>query len=221
MRLPQRRCVGADANPQGNASNMTDDWNDYADGWDDNSDVRRYASRAFTTLDEHLDICGENWRSKRVLDFGCGTGLLAEKIAPYVAEVVAVDTSENMIAVLQAKNLRNVRAVHGDILTGDVPEVENGFSDFDLICASSVCAFLPDYSGAVAVLAGLLNKGGHFVQWDWQASDDDGFGLTLKQMKAALEAARFGSIRVERAFELKSDAGTMPVLIGAGIRNAE
>ncbi len=200
---------------------MTDDWNDYADGWDDNDDVRRYASRAFTTLDEHLDIRGKYWRSKRVLDFGCGTGLLAEKIAPFVEEVVAVDTSENMIAVLQEKQLHNVRAVHGDILAGDVSGLENGFSDFDLICASSVCAFLPDYSGAVAVLAGLLNKGGHFVQWDWHASDDDGFGLTPNQMKAALEAATLGSIRVEQIFEFKSEEQVMPVLIGAGVRNTE
>ncbi len=200
---------------------MTDDWNDYADGWDDNSDVRRYASRAFTTLDEHLDIRGKNWRSKRVLDFGCGTGLLAERIAPHVEEVVAVDTSENMIAVLQAKNLPNVRAVHGDMLAGNVQDLETGVPGFDLICASSVCAFLPDYNGAVAVLAGLLNKGGHFVQWDWQASDDDGFGLTLQQMKTALEATRLGSIRVERIFEFKSDEKVMPVLIGAGVRNTE
>ncbi|WP_170574789.1 class I SAM-dependent DNA methyltransferase [Ruegeria atlantica] len=198
---------------------MTDDWNDYADGWDDNSDVRYYASRAFASLDEHLNLCGKNWRSKRVLDFGCGTGLLAEKVAPHVKEVVAVDTSEKMIAVLKAKNLPNVRAVHGDMLAGNVQEVEIGFSGFDLICASSVCAFLPDYSGAVAVLAGLLNKGGHFVQWDWQASDEGGFGLTLHQMKAALEAAPLGSIRVERIFEFNSDEQVMPVLIGAGVRN--
>ncbi|WP_299664626.1 methyltransferase domain-containing protein [uncultured Ruegeria sp.] len=200
---------------------MTDDWNDYADGWDDNSDVRYYASCAFASLDEHLDISGKNWRSKRVLDFGCGTGLLAEKIAPHVEEVVAVDTSENMIAVLQAKNLPNVRAVHGDMLAGNVQEVETGFSGFDLICASSVCAFLPDYTGAVAQLAGLLNKGGHFVQWDWQTPGDDGFGLTSHQMKTALEAARLGSIRVEQVFEINSDAQTMPVLMGAGIRSTE
>ncbi|WP_299951705.1 methyltransferase domain-containing protein [uncultured Ruegeria sp.] len=200
---------------------MTDDWNYYADGWDDNSDVRYYAGCAFASLDAHLDLCGKNWKSKRVLDFGCGTGLLAERIAPHVAEVVAVDTSENMIAVLNAKNLPNVRAVHGDILARDVREVETGFSGFDLICASSVCAFLPDYSGAVAVLAGLLNKGGQFVQWDWQASDDDGFGLTIHQMKTALDAARLGSIRVEQVFEINSDAQTMPVLMGAGIRSTE
>ena len=200
---------------------MTDDWNDHADSWEDNSDVRRYASRAFASLDAHLDLCGENWQSKRVLDFGCGTGLLAEKIAPHVEEVVAVDTSEKMIAVLKAKKLRNVRAIHGNILTGDVPELENAFSGFDLICASSVCAFLPNYSGAVAVLAGLLSRGGQFVQWDWQRSGDDGFGLTEHQIRNALKAARLGSIRVERVFEFKSDEQTMPVLIGAGIRNTE
>ena len=57
---------------------MTDDWNDYADGWDDNSDVRRYANRAFASLDDHLNLRGKDWRSKRVLDFGCGFGFDAD-----------------------------------------------------------------------------------------------------------------------------------------------
>ena len=200
---------------------MTDDWNDYADGWDDNSDVRLYATQAFAALDARVDMRGKNWQSSRVLDFGCGTGLLTEKIAPHVMEVVAVDTSDKMIAVLNEKNLRNVRAVHGDVLTGDIRDKGDWFSNFDLICASSVCGFLPDYGGAVTELADLLRKGGLFVQWDWQSSGSDGFGLTKHQIKEALTAAHLSSIRVEQVFEIETDAQTMPVLMGAGVRHTD
>ncbi|WP_264210651.1 class I SAM-dependent DNA methyltransferase [Leisingera thetidis] len=200
---------------------MSDDWNDYADGWDGNSDVRHYANRAFAALDEDAGISGGGWQARRVLDFGCGTGLLSEKLAPHVKEVVAVDTSERMIAVLQDKALPNVRALHADILDGSAGGAGTGLSGFDLICASSVCSFLPDYGGAVAVLAGLLNRGGMFVQWDWLASGEDASGLTLQRVRDALGAAGLGSVRVEQAFEMGSGGQVMPVLTGVGFRAAE
>ena len=177
---------------------MTDNWNDHAAGWDHNGDVKLYAVKAFATLDAHVGIRGADWRSKRVLDFGCGTGLLTEKIAPYVKEVIAIDTSDKMIAVLKDKYLGNVRAIHADILVGDVPIAADWLADFDLICASSVCGFLPDYIGAVTTLTGLLKKGGQFVQWDWQASSDEDFGLTEPQVREdslPLALAQCGSNR--------------------------
>ncbi|MFY0310511.1 class I SAM-dependent DNA methyltransferase [Leisingera sp. D0M16] len=199
---------------------MSDGWNDYADGWDGNSDVRDYAARAFTALDDYAGITGGGWQDKRVLDFGCGTGLLSEKLAPHVQEVVAVDTSDRMIAVLQDKALPNVRALHADILDGSAAKAGDGLTGFDLICASSVCGFLPDYPGAVAALAGLLNSGGMFVQWDWLAADEGGSGLTLSQVREALRTAGLGSIRAEPAFEMDAGGQAMPVLMGAGIRAA-
>jgi predicted TPR repeat methyltransferase len=197
---------------------MTDDWNDCAAGWNDNNGVKLYATKAFSVLDAHVGIRGAGWQSKTVRDFGCGTGLLTEKIAPYVKEVIAVDTSDKMIAILKNKNLRNVRAVHTNILAGDVPNAEDWSGNFDLICASSVCGFLPDYKGAVMALSGFLKKGGQFVQWDWQVSSDDDFGLTERQVREALIAARLNSIRIEQVFQLEADGKAMPVLFGAGKR---
>ncbi len=89
---------------------MTESWNDHAECWGDNADVNLYADRAFTSLVAQIDIVNANRKSKRVLDFGCGTGLLAERVAPYVHELVAVDTSEKMIAVLKSKDIRKVAA---------------------------------------------------------------------------------------------------------------
>lgn len=197
---------------------MSDDWDDYADGWDGNSDVRHYATRAFAALDGLAGITGGGWQDKRVLDFGCGTGLLSEKLAPHVREVAAVDTSERMIAVLEEKALPNVRALCTDVLDSGAREAAGGLAGFDLICASSVCSFLPDYSGAAAVLAGLLNRGGMFVQWDWLASGEGASGLTLQQVRDALGDAGLGSIRAEQAFEMGSGGQGMPVLMGSGIR---
>jgi len=195
---------------------MTDSWNEHADGWDDNAAVQLYASRAFASLDARIDFGRAGWKSRRVLDFGCGTGLLAEKIAPHVHEVMAVDTSEQMVAVLQGKGIRNVTAVHGDILDNDFAADERRYSDFDLICASSVCSFLPDYQNAVTALARLLRPAGHFVQWDWLASDGDGFGLSEVQIRDALGRAQLHNIQVEPAFEIEADGQTLPVLVGFG-----
>ncbi len=147
---------------------MTDTWDDHADGWDDKAAVKLYADHSFASLVAKTDLCNAGWSSKRVLDFGCGTGILAQKIAPHVDELVADDTSEAMIAVLRNKNIRNVIAVHGDILATDYQSEADLDSKFDLIYASSVCGFLPDYSNAVQALARLLKLGGYFIQWGWR-----------------------------------------------------
>jgi len=196
---------------------MTDTWNEHADGWDNNPDVKFYANQAFASLVAITDICGPGWASKRVLDFGCGTGLLAQKVARYVGELIAVDTSEKMIAVLENKHISNVIAVHGDILATDHRCEVDFQSGVDLIYASSVCGFLPDYEGAMLALARLLRPGGRFIQWDWRASDGDDFGLSENRIRNALQTAKFGSIRVEQAFSIETDEQTLPVLIGAGV----
>tara|TARA_R110002020_G_scaffold87061_1_gene214887 strand:+ start:2209 stop:2802 length:594 start_codon:yes stop_codon:yes gene_type:complete len=197
---------------------MSDDWDKHAATWDANADARFYAEQAFASLNALIKLRDTSWKSKRVLDFGCGTGLLAEKIAPYVKELVAIDTSQRMIAALTKKNIGNVTAIHADFLDSDYQHEGNRFSDFDLVYAASVCSFLPSYEHAVAVLTRALKQGGHFVQWDWQASAEDGFGLTETQFGDALKRARLGSIRVEPAFAIQADGQTMPVLIGSGVR---
>jgi SAM-dependent methyltransferase len=194
---------------------MAEDWNDYADGWDDSSDVRLYADRAFASLVSTVDIRAPVWKSKRVLDFGCGTGLLAEKVAPYVGDLIAVDTSDKMIAVLERKKLDRVTALCGDILD-DALRARIGPSGFDLIYASSVCGFLPDYEKTVVSLARLLKPGGRFVQWDWLASGDDGTGLTMGRIERALGKAGLQSVQAGRAFSMAANGTDLPVLIGVG-----
>ncbi len=47
-------------------------WDDEADTWDDNPAVQTYSRAAFRSL---IGLEGLTLEGKRVLDFGCGTGL--------------------------------------------------------------------------------------------------------------------------------------------------
>jgi Predicted methyltransferase (contains TPR repeat) len=45
----------------------------------------------------------------KVLDFGCGTGLLSFFLQPYVGEITGIDTSKGMIEVFD-KKLKKIKS---------------------------------------------------------------------------------------------------------------
>ena len=122
----------------------TDMWDSEAAGWDANPAVVTYAGGAWTSLRAAVSLAAD----MRVLDFGCGTGLLTERIVPHVGEVVAVDASQAMIDVLAAKALPNVRAAARRWTPETIARDELAGEPFDLVVCSSVCAFLEDYPEA-------------------------------------------------------------------------
>ncbi len=189
---------------------MSDGWDEYADGWDSNSDVIEYSNKAFESLCEFI-----NPEGLKVLDFGCGTGQLTEKIARVATSVVAIDSSAKMIEVLENKNIHNVNPLACEIsskLINENPIFEGGF---DLIVASSVCAFVADYEKTLSDLKCALKEGGIFVQWDWKRGNkDDDFGFTNEIIEKAYLNVGLSPVRVAEAFSITSDSGTMQVLMG-------
>ena len=193
---------------------MLRDWNERAKNWDQDERVRYYADQAFRVLNEHVNLFDGAWKKKRVLDFGCGTGILTEKLTPQVGEIIAVDASPDMIDVLLKKELANVSAICANIDDDSVRASAAWFSEFDLIVASSVCNFLPDYEQTVGYLAQELNPDGKFAQWDWLSSDDDDYGMTIERISNAFRGANLQSVNVGIAFEIEFDEETLPVLFG-------
>ena len=194
-------------------TNGTDPLDEYADGWDDDPAARTYAAAAFDSLVATLGRFDLTLDGMAVCDFGCGTGLLTERIADTVASVDAVDTSTAMLAQVTAKAEANGWT---DVLT--TTTIPAGPATHDLVACSSVLAFVDDHAATTRELVGLLRPGGVFVQWDWELdpAEDEPHGLTRDAIRAALESAGLVDITVDTAFEVPFETMTMRPLIGFG-----
>mgnify|MGYP003633352184 FL=1 len=191
---------------------MSNKWDEYAENWDVDPTVEEYAKNAFSALLQNININGLT-----VLDFGCGTGALTQLMSPTAKSIVAIDPSSEMIKHLDKKALNNVSSISDYLskeLVQNLPEFK---SKFDVIVASSVCGFLPDYEATLSLLKSLLKDGGVFVQWDWLSNDDSSeMGLSVKRVKQAFVANDFVNTKVKRAFIMSSSEGSMPVLMAIG-----
>ncbi len=91
---------------------------------------------------------------ERVLDLGCGDGVLSEAIAACGAAVVGVDASEDMVAASRARGL-DARLMAGEALTFE--------DEFDAVFSNAALHWMADLDGVVAGVARALRPGGRFV----------------------------------------------------------
>ena len=179
---------------------VTAQWNAMAGEWDDMASG--YANGFYkllwqtTGLVERNDSIDGNHQPARigtVLDFDCGTGILADKLRLVSKKVVALDASPAMIAILQEKiksmEWENVDAAvavlasgaPSDTMATTTREMLEGLEGtVDLIVASSVMSFVPevDLEATMKALGRLLKPGGLFCHSDWPKSQEqypDGF----------------------------------------------
>lgn len=99
--------------------------------------------------------------SPRILDFGCGTGNLTNKLLSLGREVWATDVSSGMLELVAQKHPKYVAAgtLRCVTLSGEFPLP---FPDehFSFIATYSVLHHVPDYLEAVRELIRVLDKGG-------------------------------------------------------------
>ncbi|WP_028025303.1 class I SAM-dependent DNA methyltransferase [Enterovibrio calviensis] len=189
---------------------MSQSWDDMASGWDSNEAVIAYSDKAIHSLGDVLKTEGLT-----ILDFGCGTGLMTEKLSTDAASIIAIDPAAKMISVLDEKDLSNVKTVVGVVDEAFVRECRQAGKRFDLIVASSSLAFVPDYHETIALLAMLLADKGLLVQWDWEKSEDEGAGFTTDDVQQAYNEAGLNLISTSNPFSM----GDMRVLMAIGQRN--
>lgn len=183
------------------------EWDEYADMWD--SVAFEYADKAYAELIKIVDL-----KNLHVLDFGCGTGLLTERMITSCRDIVALDSSKKMTSVLENKNLSNVE-VFSELLTSELIETEpNIQAKFDLIVASSVCGFIPNYEDTLSLLHSMLKPGGYFVQWDWLKRDETAEnGFTENEVEQAFSNVGFTNSLLSVPFVMNSGESDMPVLM--------
>jgi 2-polyprenyl-6-hydroxyphenyl methylase/3-demethylubiquinone-9 3-methyltransferase len=106
---------------------------------------------------------------KRVLDAGCGGGLVARELAAAGAEVVGVDRSLGSLGVA-----RRAAGPHFGAAQGRLERLPFAAGSFDAVVAADVLEHLPDLPAAVAELSRVLAPGGSLVfdtvnrtSWSW------------------------------------------------------
>lgn len=190
------------------------EWDDFATDWDTDTDVRDYAAKAFASWEAKVAPEIARLSDCRVLDFGCGTGLLSERLAGRCGRVIAIDSSPKMIEVLERKIERSGAGnVVASVATVDDKSIASDpllAEKFDLVVASSVCSFLPDYEVTLRALASLLVAGGRFVQWDWVSDMPEG------RIREAFDAAALVERFIGQAFCMESREGSAAVVMGVG-----
>jgi 2-polyprenyl-6-hydroxyphenyl methylase/3-demethylubiquinone-9 3-methyltransferase len=105
-------------------------------------------------IEQHAALAG-----KRVVDVGCGGGILAEAMAGRGADVTGIDLSEKALRVAQLhlnESGRSVRyeAVAAEALAEREPE------SFDLVTCMEMLEHVPEPSSVVAACARLARPGG-------------------------------------------------------------
>lgn len=190
------------------------EWDEYADDWDVNEDVQLYAHKALDSWEKKVAPFYPSLAECRVLDFGCGTGLLTERLAGRCGQVVAVDTSGKMIEVLRNKlassNIGNVIVSTVPINSESIKENSDLLSAFDLVVASSVCSFLPDYESSLLDISSMMKPGAYFVQWDWMEN------MPGKRIEHAFSSSGLISQSIGQAFAMKTNGDSKPVIMGVG-----
>jgi 2-polyprenyl-6-hydroxyphenyl methylase/3-demethylubiquinone-9 3-methyltransferase len=97
---------------------------------------------------------------KRVLDVGCGGGILSESMAALGAEVTGIDLSERALKVAQLHLLESGRRVEYRPIDVEALAQEQP-GHYDVVTCMEVLEHVPDPARQVAACGRLLKPGGH------------------------------------------------------------
>lgn len=105
--------------------------------------------------DLELEVLAPYAKDAKVLELGCGTGLLLERIALIAHEAIGVDFSREMASHAVSRGLQ-VRIAH----LYDLPFVED---EFDVTYAFKVLAHVPDVDRALREAVRVTRPGGFIL----------------------------------------------------------
>jgi SAM-dependent methyltransferase len=107
-------------------------------------------------LDElEAEIVLRHGRGARVLEAGCGTGLVLDRLRAGARPAVGIDLSRGMLATARRRGLPVMQA---DLLHLPFPD-----GAFDVVCSFKVLAHVARIADAVAELARVTRPGGHLI----------------------------------------------------------
>src|ERR1700735_3567096 len=110
----------------------------------------------------YVELAAGGLRDARVIDVGCGGGILSEAMARGGARVLGIDLSQAVLDVaelhaLEAKLAIEYRAIAAEELAAASPR------SFDLVTCMEMLEHVPDPAATLAALATLVKPGGNVI----------------------------------------------------------
>ncbi|NLV40938.1 MAG: methyltransferase domain-containing protein [Candidatus Hydrogenedentes bacterium] len=141
------------------------DFDKEAAAWDDNPVRVKLAEELARALCAAVPLTPD----MRVLDFGCGTGLVTLRVAPRVASVTGADTSQGMLDVLTAKAAAAGWVTVFPFLIG--PDGALPGETYDLVMSSMALHHVEDIPALLRALHARLAPGGRLCVIDLEPDD--------------------------------------------------
>ncbi len=139
-------------------------FNETANEWDTPDKIE--SSKLFARkIKEHIKTFD---KPVDILDFGCGTGLIAYEFIDQAKKLVGIDTSEGMLEVFKQKG-EGLGKVETHLINLEESDLED--QKFDLIVTSTAFHHLDDPQKMVHKLYGMLNDGGQLAVVDLDKED--------------------------------------------------
>ena len=105
-------------------------------------------------IDEHSAVAG-----KRLVDVGCGGGILAESLAQRGANVTGIDMGEAPLSVAKLHQIESGTEIDYRQSTAE-QLAETEAVNFDIVCCLEMLEHVPDPGAAIAACAALAKPGG-------------------------------------------------------------
>lgn len=128
--------------------------------WDPNSEFKPLHDinpLRLNYIDDHIGL-----RGKKVLDVGCGGGILAESMALRGAEVTGIDMGEAPLTVARLHLLESGAEVDYQRITAEEMAEQNPDS-YDIVTCMEMLEHVPDPGSIMAACARMVKPGGHVL----------------------------------------------------------
>ncbi len=161
----------------------------------------------------------------KVLEYGCGTGLLSFALQQDLGEITLADSSEGMLEVLSSKiadaGITNMHPVRLDLAADPLPA-----GRYDLTYSLMTLHHIHDVRNILFKFHDLLVPRGFLLVADLDKEDgsfhtdgttDVHLGFERGELQKIVEEAGFGDVRFSTAYEIKKQIGneekTFPVFL--------
>jgi ubiquinone/menaquinone biosynthesis C-methylase UbiE len=141
-----------------------------------------------------------NSKSKSLIDYGSGTGLIGLELSDLVNSILLVDSSEQMLEVAKAK-ISHKGITHSKVLYSDFTQ-ETPELKADIVLMSLVLLHIPDTKKILQELFNILNNGGKLIIIDFDKNDKINHpkvhnGFSHEELKKRLSEVGFKSIEIK------------------------